>query len=200
MSLRCQALSLASLQPSLYKLQKLLDKTLVEFVDGVWTIKDFINQFNSMAIKADVEDRDNFLNQINEQIALSVRDYFLAEKAKRMHLYKSKNVQKQLEMWRNKFVYNEMRQYLSAGSKIYEPKTSDENENAKNNFREDRIALLSNIDSLKTQYSIKINEAILDTIITIDSEKSRWHSLQVFTKSNNRLAIPVVDPALLLDN
>jgi hypothetical protein len=35
----------------------------------------------------------------------------------------------------------------------------------------------------------------LDTITTIEFQKSRWAGLQVFKRSNNRLAFPVVDPA-----
>lgn len=174
--------------PYLLQLKNSLDITLVEFKGGEWRIGDFLNRFNPNIIKAESEENETFLKQLNEQIALSVRDFFLAEKAKSLKLHNSKNVQKQLDMWRDKFVYEEMKTLI-----VFDDVKGDHNKNAGNTRAQ--YSLLSTVDSLKTFYTIKINTSVLDTITTIDSEKSRWHSVQVFKKSNNRLALPVVDPA-----
>jgi hypothetical protein len=71
-----------SLKPFLLKLQKSLNRTLVIFKDGKWTVRDFIDRFDPAVIKADIKEKDKFGKQINEQIALTVRDFFWQRKQK----------------------------------------------------------------------------------------------------------------------
>lgn len=51
------------------------------------------------------------------------------------------------------------------------------------------------VDSLKAVHPVVINQAILDTIDVVESQKSKMFSIQVFKHSSNRMARPIVDPA-----
>jgi len=62
-------------------------------------------------------------------------------------------------------------------------------------YREQAKSVLDEkISSIKKQFPVEINEAILDTISVIDFKKSRWASMQIYHAGSNRPAYPVVDP------
>jgi hypothetical protein len=114
-----------------------------------------------------------------------------------MNLQKSRDVNNQLSMWRDKFVYEEMKRHIITGMGEGDALTPDEFEdwiNRKCNTAEVHRLLSSKIDSLKTCMPIEIHESILDTITTLDAERFRLQSFQVFKLNNNRLALPIVDP------
>ena len=205
-------------KPALLQLRQNRDQTLVTFENGQWTINEFLKRFNPKSIKVEPADKFIFQNQLNEQIALSVRDYFLTAKAIDKKLDRSENVQKQLSMWRNKWVYEEARRLFTQDVKIddEQAKTYFEKYKEKYKIRWDdsptfdefrnqakrdayiqtaRNTLANKIDSLKTYIPVSVNRTVLDTISTIESEKSRWQSLQLFKRSSNRLTVPIVDPA-----
>jgi len=142
----------------------------------------------------------------------------MIKEARSKDLQKLSSLKKELETWRHKWVYQETRdlflenltvnddqiqKYFHQYRDRYKIKWSDEPtlEEFRSQARRDayinnaRTLLDQKIDSLKKYYSIYINHAILDTITTIESQKSRWMSLQVFKRSSNRLASPSVDPA-----
>ncbi|MEN8191644.1 MAG: hypothetical protein ABFS12_02430, partial [Bacteroidota bacterium] len=156
--------------------------------------------------------------EISNQIALQVRDHALIKLALDSNLDNSKSVQKQMKEWRDKWVYDETRRYYLKEIKISDdkaksffekniksfqinaneiPKYDDYKSTAKKfaYIQQAGNVLVNKIDSLKENYAIDINNTVLDTIKTIDFEKSRWQSLQVFKRSSNRLAAPIVDPA-----
>ena len=58
-----------------------------------------------------------------------------------------------------------------------------------------KAILYQKVEELRSAHPVFIYQAVLDTITTIEFKKSRWMSLQVFKKSSNRLAFPMVDPA-----
>ncbi len=203
---------------ALFELQINMDQTLVTFVGGQWTIADFLKDFDAKTVKADADDRNGLLNQLNQQIAVRVRDSFLVKEAKKKGLQKSPNVQKELQAWRDKWVYEECRRLYNEGLKLTDEQASDyfarfrdrykirwdDNptfEEFRSQARRDAYIqyaqqiLNQKVDSLAAYFPIQINKAVLDTITTIESAKSRWMSLQVFKRSSNRLAVPIVDPA-----
>lgn len=204
--------------PHLYELKKSLDEPLVNFKGGGWTINDFLRRFEPKRVKADPSDNKKFMSELNQQIALNVRDYFLSREAKKMGLEKSPAVQKELATWRDKWVYEEMRRQFTqsihadeASAKDYfekyrekykirwddEPKFNEYKNLAMRDayIQASRNLLTAKVDSLTRLYPVKIDTAVLDTITVIESAKSRWQSLQVFKRSSNRLAVPIVDPA-----
>ena len=90
---------------------------------------------------------------------------------------------RELADWRDKWVYHELRTEL-----VRDLAVSD-SLNAQSLAR-----LRRTIDSLKTIYPVRINDAVLDTLKMIDFKKSRWASMQVYKRSSGRMAVPVVDP------
>lgn len=204
--------------PYLFKLKNKLSETLVTFKGGRWTIKDFLDRFDPKKVRKDSIDPDKYRKEINQQIALCIRNYFLLQKAKADNLIKSPEIQKQLHGWQDKWVYQETKNYFTRDitvtkiqAKKYFERFKDRYKIGKNDrptfaafrnqairdayFQKEEALLNSKIDSLKMFYPVKINESILDTVNTNDSKKSRWMSLQVFKRNSNRQAVPVVDPA-----
>jgi len=204
--------------PTLYKLKNELDKTLVTFKGGQWSIKDFLDRFDPSMVRKDLDDPDQYRNEINQQIALKIRNYFLLKEARQQGLQKLPRIQKQLSDWRDKWVYEETKNLYTKDlvitekeAKYYFNKFRDKykfnrNDEPKyNSFRrqvirdaylqKENLLLSKKIDSLRIVYPVKINEAVFDTIHTVESKKSRWMSLQVFKRNSNRLAVPIVDPS-----
>ncbi len=205
-------------QTKLNEMKQNLDETLVTFEGGKWSCKDFIEKFKTDLVKAPVKDIRSVMNQINNEIALSVRDHFLIKEANKKKLYKKPNLQKQLKQWQDKWVYQETRDNLIKDIKVdedrakqyfdkykdrykinkdVEPKYNDFKLQAKRDatILKYQNELAKNIKELKQRIPVYINEAVLDTITTFDSKKSRWQSLQVYKRSSNRMAVPIVDPA-----
>jgi len=203
--------------PALFALKNNLHKTMVTFKDGEWTINDFLARFNPGSVKADPQDKKQFRNQLNQQVAVEIRDYFMVQEAERRKLLKSAAVKKQLNAWRDKWVYEETRSHYAKNITVteeqalnYFEKFRDKYKIRKDDvpdfssfrskairdafFQKEQNMLNQKIDSLKAYYPVVVNQAVLDTITTIDSKKSRWMSLQVFKRSSNRMAVPVADP------
>ncbi len=196
----------------------LLSKGLVSFDQEDWTVLDFLKKFNTQKINDKSLNVEKIGGEISKQVALVVRDHVLIELALDSNLEKSKSVQKQMKVWRDKWVYDETRRHYLKEIKISDndaksffenniksfqininevPKYDDYKSTAKKfaYIQQAGNVLVNKIDSLKENYTIDINNSVLDTIQTIDFEKSRWQSLQVFKRSSNRLAAPIVDPA-----
>ena len=198
--------------------KELLSQTLVTFNKKSWTVNDFIKKFDPQKIKSNNPIKEKIGAEISREIALKVRNSILTKLALKSDLEKTENVKRQLKEWRDKWVYDEARRYFLTKVKISEneakeyfkkniksfqinaeeiPKYNDYKNTAKKfaYIQKAEKVLLNKIDSLKKIYPININTTVLDTITTIDFEKSRWQSLQVFKRSSNRLAVPIVDPA-----
>ncbi len=197
---------------------ELLNKPLVKFEKHIWRVSDFIKKFNTKRIKTTSLSKTKIAGEISKQIALEVRNNELVKLALKNNLDKNEHLKKQLKEWRDKWVYEEARKYFLKKTKITDKEAKDffqnnitsfqvnakeipkykEYKNTAKKFAYIKKAekiLLTRIDSLKKIYPIHINKEILDTIQTIDFQKSRWQSLQVFKRSSNRLAVPIVDPA-----
>lgn len=205
-------------EPSLLKLKQNLSETLVTFSGGAWTVEDFIRQFDAEAFVGKSKEKDHFRQELSQEIAIKVRNYFFVKEAKNKGLQKSPDVVKSLEEWRKKWVYEEMRKsslsnlHITDGqAKSYFEKFKDkykirwDDKPTYNSFKNEakrdaylnyaRLILQKKVDSLKTYFPVVINRAVLDTIKVTDSAKSHWMSLQVFKQSSNRLAVPIIDPA-----
>ncbi len=208
----------ASDRPPLKAIQQNLKKVLVTFQGGEWTIADFLKRYRPLP--ADLKEGDDlpvFQAKLNDQIALAVRDDFLLKMGYKDKVERRPAVKSEIMRWRDKWVYQELRRDLTKNLEVSEEEARAYFEKYKDRFKvrkEDQPAfennkklsgqyaahqkeldLLSSItDNLKAQYGVVINSAILDTITTIDFEKSRGASVQVFKRSSKRMAYPVVDP------
>ena len=196
----------------------LFSKVLVSFEEQNWLVSEFLEKFETKKINDETLNINKTGGEISKQIALQVRDYVLVELALKSNLDKNASVKKQTKEWRDKWVYDETRKHYLTDFTISDDEAKNFFENNIKSFQvnanetpkydefkttakkfayiqqADSI-LINKIDSLKKIYTINIDKAVLDTIKTIDFEKSRWQSLQVFKRSTNRLAAPIVDPA-----
>ena len=210
-----------SAQPAdgrLYELSQRLGQTLVVFKGGSWTVEDFLKQFNPGKLHKLFNDRSRLRSALSEEIALKVRDHFFAQEARAKKLDRLPSVQSQLTEWRDKWVFEECRRYYGQGvgevdekqaadffnlhQSYYKMRPDDTPLLADNLKRVQRDAFHQNmlsrlqqvIDSLKVSYPVVIHHEVLDTLQTIEFAKSRWATLQVYKRSSNRLAVPIVDP------
>ncbi len=201
----------------LYAVRQELNKNLVTFKDGDVTIAEFLSKFDPGILKKSYHDLHALRASLNEQIALQVRDRCMAEEAKKRKLHRLPSVQKELSAWRDKWVFEESRrrygrgvsyddqqaaEFFTAHIDHYKSRPTEQPTLADNLARVRRDVYHQNIltrlnqviDSLKTDYPVVIYKNVLDTINTVEFQKSRWASLQVYKRSTNRMAIPIVDP------
>ncbi len=203
---------------AIFSLKQNLSTTLVTFKGGQWTISDFVTRFDANSIVVNSKSKHEFRAQLNQDIALQVRNYFFISEALDRKLDHDPSVQDQLQRWRDKWVYEEARSYYIHNLEIDEDQARKYFLQSKDKYKIrwddepnfDKFALqikrdafiqraqliLTNIvDSLRAVFPVVINVAILDTVEVLDSKKSRWLSVQVYKLSSNRMARPVVDPA-----
>lgn len=149
---------------------------------------------------------------------MSIRNHLLAKEAVKQGLGSSSEIQKQLQTWRDKWVYEEMRVFYTKNVKIDEAVAMNYFEEHKFRYKtgngieptfkefanqsrqyayleESQQLLDQKIEALKKEFRVRINQELLDSIVVIDFEKSRWANVLLFKGSSGRLAIPSVDPA-----
>ena len=206
------------LGPASLLLKSHSENRLISFDDGSWSLKEFMSRFDPASIRTDPANKHRFRNELNRQIAMSIRNHLLAKEAKKRGFDRSSEVQKQLRLWRDKWVYEEMRIFYTKNVKIDKTvalayfeehksqyKTANGTEPTYNEFadqakqyaylEEAQQLLEQKIQTLKKEFTVKINQDLLDSISVIDFEKSRWANVLLFKGSSGRLAIPSVDPA-----
>ena len=204
--------------PASALLKSHLENRLITFEDASWSLKDFINRFEPASIKTDPSNKHRYHRELNHQIAMSIRNHLLAKEAVKRGLDSSSEVQKQLRTWRDKWVYEEMRIFYTKNVKIDEAVAMNYFEEHKSRYKtavgieptfkefanqsrqyayleESQQLLDQKIEALKKEFRVRINQELLDSIVVIDFEKSRWANVLLFKGSSGRLAIPSVDPA-----
>jgi len=205
-------------QPALAALKARFSETLVEYAGGSWSFAEFLAQNPDWSrLTANPEDTPLFQNQVNDVIALTIRNHFLLAEARRKGLEKSENVQKQIRDWQDKWVYQETRFAFTQGLNLTQDQLKQYFENHqykykirqgeptfnefKNQVIQDarlhtaRKLLEAKVDSMAPYIPVDLNTAVLDTLGVTASKKSKLMSVQLIKRSNNRLAFPIVDPA-----
>ncbi len=204
-------------ESALFQLKIELNQPLVTFQNGRWTMNDFLERFQTNSIKLDdFGTIADYRKALNQEIALKIRNYFLIDKARKMKLHKEPLIKKEMQLWVDKWVYQEFRdsclkdlqiddeeagKYFMKYKDHYKTKWGDEPmygqhaaESKRDAYLQSARALLKmKADSLKTIYPVFIDQSVLDTITVIDSRKSKGISVQVFKRGSNRLAHPIVD-------
>jgi len=202
----------------LYELGQRLGTTLGTFEGGAWTVEDYLKHLNPGVLKRHFADRSQLRNALNNEIAIAVRDHFFTEAARKKKLDRLPSVQSELTAWRNKWVFEECRRYYGQNVQAVDDQAAADFFNAhlaQYRMRPDDQPLLAQnlerarrdayhhqmlrrldqvIDSLQVAFPVVVHQDVLDTIKTVEFEKSRWASMQVYKRSSNRLAVPIVDP------
>ena len=205
-------------EPAILKLKNNLEKIFITAINKSFTVKEFLNLFDTHFIKAKPLDKLLFRKQLNHRVAITIRNYFFDKEAILLGLDKSEVVVNQLKAWRDKWVYEEVRRLYTKDIKIdnteakkyfnkytsrfvtqkrKQPKFSDVVNQVKRDIYIQRTKSLlgEKIDQLKKSILVKINRAVLDTITVSDSNKPSTINVFLFKSISNRLAFPIVDPA-----
>ena len=205
-------------RPRLRALNSQLGATLTRFEGGRWTIGDFLQRFDPGSIKTPPADAYAFRSALNQRLALTVRDHFLAGEARKLGLDKSPRLQYSLQQWRDKWVYDEARSHFLRGVKAdtadaraffernlaryrlrrkTEPLFAEVRAEAARDawLYQARTALTGEAEALKQRYPVTINRAVLDTIRVTSAADNKWMSVQLFKSGSRRMAVPMADPA-----
>ena len=202
--------------PALQELKNNLNETLVSYNKGNWTLKDFIERFDPSAIHNNKLDIIILKRELNHEIAHMIRSYFLSQEAIAQGLDQSESLLTELEKWRDKWVYEESYQYLTHDLNLSEDEIrkyyydhlarySSKKENStfsafEKNVRHDaylesrQLIIEQKVQLLKNDYTVIINQDILDTISVTEYKKAQWANLLLYKAGSGRQAIPVVDP------
>lgn len=204
--------------PHLLKLRNSMNNTLMQFEGGAWTIADLLERFDPGSIKTPAGNREALRSDLNRQLALTLRNHFLAAEARKLSLQNSPGLRRALQQWRDKWVYDESRSYFlrninldSATVRSFfdknisryrlhkgkEPVFADFREEAKRDawLQAARQILIRQADVLKEQYPVTIHRTVLDTLTVTSSANSRWMSVQLYKSGSRHMANPIADPA-----
>ncbi len=191
------------------------DETLVQFGNETWTIWDFLGHFtpgrysglrsgDSVAFKA----------RLGDVVALVVRDAQLLEMAQSEELTKNAGVKHNIQLWKEKWMYQALRDFLTDSTTVseadvasyYEKKGSEMGEQlypfkrlSEVDKARIRRKMLDNrpkefIDAKMKQYDISINETMLDTLNLTVSKQNPLQTVHLFKNNANKMPFPILDP------
>lgn len=203
--------------PAFLALKENLQSTFTTYKGGEISVETFLDGFRFSYLKNRDPQKQGTVEGVKEAVALTIRDIFLRKTAREKDLQASPQVQQELALWQNKWVYEEARKQFTENVKTDEEKAKqyfeqfkqrytlqkDEPpvfEKSKDIFTADarryynNLSLSQKADSLANVYSVKVYTEILDTIQVIDFKKSKWASMQILVGGTNRTAYPAVDP------
>jgi len=204
-------------QPALMLLKDNSGSTFFYYNDGRLSTREFLDFFNESRFLRQLREKNDFGDALKLEVKNAIRDYFFVQDAKRLQLQNSPKVQRELNLWRDKWVFDETRRYLIRDLKLDEGEVKRyflENRNQYKINKDDEprfaafrskaekdayrhqvnLVLEKEIESLKERYPVVINPAVLDTITVTDFDKSNRINIQVFKGGTNRPAFPGVDP------
>lgn len=203
--------------PALKELKDHLNQTMVSYSGGEISLGDFLKEFNPARVTGKENEHPDFKTRLHNAVKQTIRDHFLAEEAKKKGLQEAPEVRETLTRWRNKWVFNEMREHLTREVNLSKEEVKEYFETHKSRYKmrrdvepqlagflqqarldalreKERQILNRKIEALMKKYPMEINQTVLDTLTVVDFKKSRWATFQVFQMGTNRPASPTVDP------
>ncbi len=182
MSLR-DAVKNASIDQKRYaELQAMWDQPMVTYAQGRYTVGEFLDIFKPSLRDMNPSNMELLRKLTNQQVALTIRNQLLAKEAQRRGLDKLPSVKHERQIWRDKSVYEEMRQMYVGDLRL-----------EKNSAKTIKEILTRKADSLRTRYHVSINYKIIDTLNIPESNASRWMGMQLFKSGSKKIAIPMTD-------
>ena len=199
----------------LFDLKQVSDEPFMTSQEENMTVRDFLKIFNtSRAQKSENEQRE-LKTRLYEATQISIRDYFLTKEARQQQLDMAPDVQHELNLWRSKWIFQEINHVLIQDVEVsrqdaemyfeqnkfrYRTASSQQptfqecaEEAARDAGHQQQLMILNEkITELREQYPVWINEAVLDTVSVVDFEKSKWAGMQVFKAGTGRPAYPIV--------
>ena len=155
------------------------------------------NTANEKSADCNIQTRVDDEQVMKREIGLTVRNDLMAKEAISKGLHESEAVRNQLRAWRDKWVYQEMRQQYLIQNDLNPPLTelADSTRSAAH-LKQTQLFLEQKLGLLRKTNTVQIYETVLDTISVTDFKKSRWANVFLFKNSSKRPVIPTVDPAL----
>lgn len=200
----------------LEKLYRLKDKILVEFDGESWSVEEFFSHFNAGRYALRTDGIKAFKARFSNLIAITVRDKYLLELAETDRINNNPHVERDVKKWEQKWVFQEMRkrvlddiqftrhqvkQFYNENrhhySEAYENIEFEElPAQIERRFHRDFLnrKLIRFADSLKTDFPVEVNYAMLDTLELTHSQANPNMTFALFKQNSNRLAFPIVDP------
>lgn len=182
-------------EPELQALRSRLDDTGVTFAGGRWTVRDLLGRLDTPMLRRTPMEHRSAQAYLKREIGVAVRQALLSREARSAGLQESPVIQDQLRAWRDKWVYQEMRNLYVRQAGLESPtEGSQDSMSFQVRSRPVEEFLVPTVDALRTKYGVEIFHAVLDTIPVTDFEKSRWADVYLFKGSTKRPALPTVDP------
>ena len=186
-------------EPALQKLDRNSGKVLITFKGGRWSLKEFIARIDPARLKITPGAKQQFHAHLKREIALTLRNDLLAKEAISEELHESESIQNQLRAWRDKWVYQEIRrQYLTQNDLDSPLSDLTDSTGSVLHLKQTRSLLDQKLELLRKTNTVRIYEAVLETVSVTDFKKSRWADVFLFKNSSKRPAIPIVDPVFRL--
>jgi len=149
--------------------ENMKNNLLISTTDSQISINDFIQSFDFFLLGKDFSNKNAMMQQLNLEIAWFIRDKYLVKTALDKQINTSPDFKRELELWIDKWVYEESRRSFSP--------------------RE----LSLKLNELKTTYPVKIDTTLLNSLEVTGSIKSRWLTVHNYKMGTNRMAIPIAD-------
>jgi len=207
--------------PNLYELKTRSKEIIVKNSEGGIDFQTLIPMLRTDRIYFGNYDSIVSKEVLNNEIMLSLRDYYLVGEAKKKDYESQLWVKTNLDDWIDKRLYDEVKTYYLREIKVTESEVMELIvQNTKNHDSyeyEDKVyeknkqyvirnlinkklseKLLTSTEKLKGIFKTEINYEALNAIQTVEFSKSRWAGVQLFKGGTGRLAFPIVDPFWIL--
>ena len=198
-------------QPELQALKQSLNEPFFTYRHGKVSVKQFLEWFNPDRIQSHPVLASDFRSALHRAVAFTIRDFLMARKAAVLGYDRLPEVQRQLHLWRNKWVFQEycdrLLQQSRAGGQGFgwqsnaartalAASVQDSLPVAPSGAEAERWVQQLKVlaDSLRRVYPVRINRAVMDTLNVIRFKKSRWATTLFFKSGTNRLAYPITEP------
>lgn len=159
------------------------DKPFVITKTKTFSLKEFLEIFEADKILPSIKKNPSYKEIVNNQIALTIRDYFLAKESRELGFHNSETVKHNLNKWEGKWIYE---QY-----KIELQKSAANNDKT---VKDISSLLVDEITKKRMGSKIFINESLLDSTSVIESSKNIWLTTQFYKAGTNRPLVPLLDP------
>lgn len=202
--------------PYIRQLVEHYDTELVRFGNEQWTIHTFLEHFTPgrYVLRARDRDRAAFSARLADVVALVVRDFVLLRVAAEERLDRQPQFQRSLELWRDKWMFQEYRRWLVAAADTstsavkayygrkdstmegsfypYEQLDSPAKDRVKNRMMQEWMGRYA--DSTAALVEISINETALDTLTLSTSRANPYLTVHLLKSNSNKMPFPIVDP------
>jgi len=156
------------------------ESPMIQHSEGTISINEFIHSFNFGRLKTKYDSLKELRNDLNMEIAKHLRDGYLIQDAVKLGINESPKLIRELSLWMDKWVYEDIRAELANGQKVNRQTMHERLENR--------------LSDLRKIHPVVIYENKLDSIKVVQSSKSRWLTVHAYKTGSWRMTHPIADP------